>query len=229
MLLTLKNRVLRFLNLNMLNDEQSQAGEAVASLQSHGRIRTPNSLFLRELARDPKSIGAICSSSERLGIRMAQYIELHENGWVVELGGGTGAITQALLLHGVAANRLIVIEKSRGLAAHLRNRFPKIRVIHGDAADMDIILKESLSIRAVVSGLPLRSIPKNAVTSITDACVSILHPQGRLIQFTYAPCGASPWLRAGLEKIGGETVWSNIPPARVEIFATPPVYSTVLD
>jgi phosphatidylethanolamine/phosphatidyl-N-methylethanolamine N-methyltransferase len=222
MYLEIKNHVLRSLNLNFQVDDGLSGKGAAMPLQRRIHTYIPSALFLREFARNPKSIGAVCSSSERLGNRMARHIELHEDGWVVELGGGTGAITQALLLHGVAARRLIVVEKSHGLAVHLSNRFPEIRVIHGDAADMELILNGSLPVRTIVSGLPLRSLSRNAVISITDACVKILHPQGRLIQFTYAPGGFSPWLSAGLEKLGSETVWTNIPPARIDVFTCSP-------
>lgn len=228
MYIEIKNHVLRSLNLNFLADGGRLGRRATTLNLRDADEHIQMALFLREFVRNPKSIGAVCSSSDRLGNRMAQHIELHEDGWIVELGGGTGAITQALLLHGVAANRLIVVEKSHGLAAHLSNRFPDIRVIHGDAADMELILEGSLPVRTIVSGLPLRSLSRNSVMSITDACVKILHPQGRLIQFTYAPGGFSPWLSAGLEKLGCETVWTNIPPARIDVFTFPPASGSAM-
>jgi phosphatidylethanolamine/phosphatidyl-N-methylethanolamine N-methyltransferase len=194
--------------------EQQTVFDRIAQLR-------PHALFLSELARDPKSMGAICSSSRQLGTKMARHIDLRPDGCVVELGGGTGVITRALLMHGVPPGRLIVIEKSRLLAAHLRARFPKVKIIHGDAADMDIIRNEGLSVNALVSSLPLRSLPDATVASITSNCASILQPHGRLIQYTYAFGGRSPWLRAGLSHVGSETVWGNLPPARIDVFSAP--------
>lgn len=210
----------RFSNLRFQAVQGRPANGVLISPLHHIHPDAQRALFLRELGRDPKSIGAICSSSDQLGTRMARHIELQEDGCVVELGGGTGAITQALLSRGVSANQLIVVEKSRALAAHLCHRFPKVRVIHGDAADMEILMKGSLPVKAIVSGLPLRSLSKSAVMGITAACLKILHPNGRLIQFTYAPGGISPWLRAGLKKLDSETVWTNLPPARIDVFAS---------
>ena len=209
----------RLSNLRFQAAQGRPATGVLASPLHHIHPDSQRALFLRELRRDPKSIGAICSSSDRLGTRMARHIELQEDGCVVELGGGTGAITQALLSRGVLAKQLIVVEKSRALAAHLCHRFPKVRVVHGDAADMETLLKGSLPVKAIVSGLPLRSLSRGAVTGITAACLKMLHPDGRLIQFTYAPGGISPWLRAGLKKLGSETVWTNLPPARIDVFA----------
>ena len=85
---------------------------------------------------------------------------------------------------------------------------------------METLIKGSLPVKAIVSGLPLRSLSKSAVMGITAACLKILHPDDRLIQFTYAPGGFSPWLSAGLKKLDSETVWINLPPAGIDVFAS---------
>ena len=189
------------------------------SAQQSNQFHLPKVSFFSELVRSPTSIGAICASSKRLGARIAENIDFQKGGWVVELGGGTGAITRALLLHGIPASKLIVLEKSHHFAAHLRNCFPSIRVMQGDAADIDLILEGEGPVSTVVSGLPLRSLQKCKVSDITAACVRILPYSGRLVQFTYAPYGISPWAKAGLEKRASQIVWRNFPPARIEVFS----------
>src|SRR5690606_41168729 len=67
-------------------------------------------MFVNELMHQPKFTGAICPSSRKLGRYMAKHIPLNHDGIVIELGGGTGVITQAILDHGVPADKLIVIE-----------------------------------------------------------------------------------------------------------------------
>ena len=182
-------------------------------------LRIPCYLWLRELISDPAAIGAICSSSASLANRMSSWVDPVAEGWVIELGGGTGAITAALLQHGIAVNRLIVIEKSKRLARHLCMRFPGIHVHHGDASDINMMRKsELLSVTTIVSGLPLRSMPPYAVKKITSACALALGPEGRLIQFAYWPRTPSAWLAAGLTHVGGEIVWGNLPPARIDVF-----------
>ena len=183
---------------------------------------SPHFLLLRELLRAPQAIGAICSSSQKLADRMAACVDGDEDKWVIELGGGTGAITQALLRRGIPANRLIVIEKSARLASHLSRRFPDVRIVQSDAADSTQVITKGMQVRAIVSGLPLRSLAAQAVDDITRAWAEILEEEGRVIQFTYAHYGESPWLRAGLIKAASKTVWANIPPARVEVFTMTP-------
>ncbi|MEO5614429.1 MAG: hypothetical protein ABIR04_05845, partial [Cypionkella sp.] len=76
-------------------------------------------------------------------------------------------------------------------------------------------------VEAVISGLPLLSMPMAVRESIVKAAFEILGPNGTYVQFTY---GAKPALsteqlgRLGLKVIAGPKVWLNIPPARIFIF-----------
>lgn len=178
----------------------------------------PAWMFLREFLRNPGAVGALCPSSERLAARIARQVDLSREGWIVELGAGTGVVTAALLRHGVRPDRLIVIERSRHMARHLRRRFPGVRVILGDAGEGNALLDDCMPVAALVSGLPLRSLPADQVARLTRAWSRGLGPQVPVIQFTYALRGVSAWLAAGLTWTARETVWGNLPPARVEVY-----------
>jgi phosphatidylethanolamine/phosphatidyl-N-methylethanolamine N-methyltransferase len=65
---------------------------------------------------------------------MADAVPLGGDGLIVEVGAGTGVVTQALLDRGIVAHRLLINENSPLLFAHLRQRFPHINVLLGDAA-----------------------------------------------------------------------------------------------
>lgn len=190
---------------------------------------SPRSLFLRELVARPKAVGALCASSPRLAACMAAQVDPAIEGLVVELGGGTGVITQALLARGVAPGRLVVVERSERLAAHLRRRFPAVRVLQGDAAELPALLaaidgnRRLPRVGHIVSGLPLLSIPPSSRQRIVSAGAAVLAPGARLLQFTYALAGSSPWQQAGLVRQHSERVLINLPPARVDLFtACPP-------
>lgn len=178
----------------------------------------PRAAFLRELLHEPRSVGAVCPSSCELAGRMAGWVDLAQAGWVIELGGGTGTVTAALLQHGVARERLIVIEQSLHFVNHLRGRFPGVRILHADAADIARAALGGRPVTAIVSGLPLRSLPADAVSRIVQACAGVLIPNSRVIQFTYAPRACSAWGAAGLRRMANEAVWQNLPPARIEVF-----------
>ena len=190
--------------------------------------RSPQSLFLRELVAQPASVGAICASSPRLAARMAALVGAHPSGLVVELGGGTGVITAALLAHGVPPHRLVVVEQSAALAEHLRRRFPDVCVLQGDAAELTDwhaagrmpAGQDGLPqpIHTIVSGLPLLSIPAHSVEAILAGAFAYLRPGASVYQFTYGP--RCPVPRAVMERLGlqahrvGRTV-RNLPPAAV--------------
>ena len=63
----------------------------------------PAWMFLCEFLRNPGAVGALCPSSERLAARIARQVDLSREGWIVELGAGTGVVTAALLRHGPVA------------------------------------------------------------------------------------------------------------------------------
>ena len=189
--------------------------------------QSPQSLFLRELVTQPGTVGAICASSPRLATRMAEQVDPATPGLVVELGGGTGVVSAALLARGVTPGRLVIIEQSEALAALLKRRFPLVRVIHGDAAELAQAHEQGLlplgpdgawlPIDFIVSGLPLLSIPLPARQRIVQAGALALAPQGRLVQFTYAMRGPSPWQASGLVRVHSERVIANLPPARIDV------------
>src|SRR6202034_548537 len=144
-------------------------------------------LFLSRWLKAPNLIGAVAPSSRSLARAMAYEIDPAGSGLVIELGGGTGSITQALLERGVAADRLIVVECDRALAAVLRHRFPSVKVVRGDAAEL-VALLQPLSIRcadAVVSSLPLLSMPKSLRRRIVEEAFELLGDHGTFVQFTY--------------------------------------------
>jgi len=176
-------------------------------------------LFLKALMKNPKAIGAILPSSKRLADRIASYVELSSLGKVVELGAGTGVVTQAMLDAGVPEENIIAIEYDQNLAEKLQERFPAIQIINADAGNLDIILKDiSHPVDTIISGLPLRSLPKITVNNIIKKVPNILSLRGKFIQFTYDIRPSSSFYPKHYKITGQEIVWRNFPPAKVEVF-----------
>src|ERR1700743_1073498 len=102
-------------------------------------------------------MGAVMPSGRVLARTMAQYVDVRATGPVVELGPGTGAITNALIEHGVDPKRLVLVEYNPGFCALLRDRYPQAKVVQGDAYRLKDSLWNVLGTppAAVVSGLPL--------------------------------------------------------------------------
>ncbi len=178
-----------------------------------------NLAFLTQFLRNPKEIGAIVPSSDRLGRAMAAFVPEDEERFVVELGPGTGPITKALLQNGLTEKNLICLEQSERMVAHLKNRFPNLNIIQGDACELSNLLKDKAGkVNAIVSSLPLKSIPSEIVTKIIDQIYTSLADDGVVIQFTYdLRPKKSPYVKK-FTRLKHKLVLRNIPPARVDVF-----------
>jgi phosphatidylethanolamine/phosphatidyl-N-methylethanolamine N-methyltransferase len=181
--------------------------------------------FFAKWLRRPFAIGAIAPSSRRLADAMAANLPtLTPQDWVVELGGGTGVFTAALLRHHVPANRLMVVERDKGLAKTLRKKFPKVLVVQGDATQLPKLAAQHgvSQVAAVVSGLPLIGMPKPIQARILAGAFKLLPIGKPFIQFTYAVLPPVAYRRLGLNGACTKVVWRNIPPASVWRFSKQP-------
>src|SRR3546814_311863 len=170
-------------------------------------------LFLQELCAKPGIIGAVCPSSRYLARHMARQVPHNDSGLIIELGGGTGVITQALLNHGVSPERLVVVEFSNPFVQRLRKRFPRVNVIQGSAADLGLLLPQGSKVHAIVSSLPLCSLPDPMTQSILQQWRQLLHDDGVAVQLTYN-LRRPKWRRyVQAQQTSSQIVWANLPPA----------------
>jgi phosphatidylethanolamine/phosphatidyl-N-methylethanolamine N-methyltransferase len=176
--------------------------------------------FLRSWIEKPLHMGAVMPSSKLLARTMAQYVDVDSKGPVIELGPGTGAITNALLEHGVDQKRLVLVEYNPGFCALLRDRYPQARVVQGDAYALRDSLGDLLDApaSAVVSGLPLVTKPMlTRLKLIRDAFLA-LAPGAPFVQFTYSVAPPIPKSLPGVSTEASERIWMNLPPARVWVY-----------
>src|SRR5476651_94906 len=88
-----------------------------------------STLFLREWLANPLRTGAVAPSSPKLAAAMAEWLPADPENYVLELGPGTGAVTEALIKYGLREDRLVAIERNPTMADLLRKRFPLARII----------------------------------------------------------------------------------------------------
>ncbi len=176
--------------------------------------------FLKALVNNPREIGALFPSSSFLAKEMAAHVVKNPQGVVVELGAGTGVITKELLKTGLQPNNIIVVESSKDLVKKLRRRFPAIRIIEGNAAElMTLLTFEKREVHTIISSLPLRSLPKPIAETILKQINLRLSKEGRYIQYTYS-FNENPFFSlANFERVASKRIWMNLPPARVEVWA----------
>ena len=181
--------------------------------------------FFAQWLRNPRQLASITPSSPELAA--AILAELPEGTRrVIELGGGTGAITRALLASGIPEPELLVLELNTGLHAQLARDFPRSSVLLGDAADLPRLARDAGYLDAgpadaIVSGLGLLAMERETQLRILRAAFECLRPDGAFVQFTYGP--VSPLRDELRDELGlvarhGAFVLRNVPPATVWVY-----------
>jgi phosphatidylethanolamine/phosphatidyl-N-methylethanolamine N-methyltransferase len=174
--------------------------------------------FFRAWLRDPFRVAAVAPSSRWLAAVMTAEIT-PAVAPIIEFGPGSGVFTRALLARGVPEEQLTLIESSGEFATLVSARFPAARVLRIDASSLRRLeLFDQQRAGAVISGLPLLSMPPKKLIAILKGAFHHLRPDGALYQFTYGPTCPIPRRlldRLGLKatRIGGTC--ANFPPAMV--------------
>lgn len=176
--------------------------------------------FIRSWIEKPLSTGAVMPSSRVLARAMARYVDPQSIGPVIELGPGTGPVTEALVRHGVDPSRLILVEFNPDFCRLLRKRYPAATVVQGDAYRLRRLLGSYLDepAAAVVSGLPLVTKPLRTRLRLISDAMTLLAEGAPFVQFTYAMLPPIPKELSGVRADSSELIWMNLPPARVWVY-----------
>lgn len=180
-------------------------------------------VFVREWLGNPLRTGAVSPSGRWLARAMASEVDPDRTGPVVELGPGTGVFTKALIDHGVAEDRLVLVEANRDFARMLGRRFPKARIVCGDAYAIGRHLDDLgiTRLSAVVTGLPLLTKPVQQRVALIEACLDHAEPGAPIVQFTYALKPPVPASLGSYDVRRGKRVLRNFPPATVWVYTRP--------
>jgi phosphatidylethanolamine/phosphatidyl-N-methylethanolamine N-methyltransferase len=179
-------------------------------------------LFLREWFADPQRTGSVTPSSPKLAAAMARWLPSDPESYVLELGPGTGAVTQALIERGLREDRLVAIENNPKLARLLHRRFPRAHIITGDAWQLDVLLREQAepieSVGAVISSLPLLNFPPAEADTLAEKIRAILEHGGKWVQYSYHLGNGHHKSATRFHRLASKIVWLNLPPARVSVY-----------
>lgn len=176
--------------------------------------------FLRSWLERPLVTGAVTPSSKLLARTMASYVDPRVPGPVIELGPGTGPVTQALVRRGLAQDRLVLVEYNPEFCKLLKRKFPRAAIVQGDAYDIRDSVGEALGepAAAIVSSLPLFNKPLEQRLELLSEAQALLRPGAPFIQFTYAVVPPIPKSLPGVSTEASERIWMNLPPARVWVY-----------
>jgi phosphatidylethanolamine/phosphatidyl-N-methylethanolamine N-methyltransferase len=176
--------------------------------------------FFRTWIEKPLSMGAVTPSGKALARTMADYVDPNSDGPIIELGPGTGPVTEALVARGVDPARLVLVEFDPTFCRLLRKRYPEATVVQGDAYRLRTLLTSVLRqpAAAVVSGLPLFTKPLRMRLRLLQEAFGLMAGGAPFVQFTYAAYSPIPRRLDRVKSEASERIWTNIPPARVWVY-----------
>jgi len=198
---------------------------SIRSRSSHPLKPNPDQWrFFRQWLKNPLAVAAISPSSQQLAKQMIAELPAGARR-IIELGGGTGVFTQALIEHGIAPADMLVLELNEDLHQHLVQRFPTAHVVCGDAMQLPQIAERCGYAAggladAVMSGLGLLSMSRATQRGIVEAAFAMLGPEGRMIQFTYGPiCPVNKEVLTALKLSARRASMTlrNVPPATIYV------------
>ena len=176
--------------------------------------------FIRTWLESPKTTGAVSPSGRSLSRTMARRVDPSIAGPIIELGPGTGPVTDALIRRGVAPERLVLIEFDGAFCKLLARRYPGCTIVQGDAYALARTLRHVNlpPAAAVVSSLPLLNRPDHQRFELLLDALDMMVPGAPFVQFTYglvSPIPRQCIADAPIEAHATAPVWLNLPPARV--------------
>ncbi|MBE1588347.1 class I SAM-dependent methyltransferase [Nonomuraea angiospora] len=191
-------------------------------------MRSDLGVFLKAAVSRPLVIGAFAPTSEPLAAQLVEVVPKRGAPTVLELGPGTGAISELIRSRLPAQARFVAVETDRAMVDHLAETRPWLEVLHMDAADLGSRIGEG-EVDAVVSALPWTLIPERAQGRILEAISRVLASGGSFTTIAYLTgtrFGPGRRFRGRLgaafdEVLTTRTVWRNLPPARTYVCRRP--------
>ncbi len=171
--------------------------------------------WLLALQRNPRQMGAILPATRALARAMAKTaMHGRSESSIIEIGAGTGRVTEALWRLSNGKIRIRAIEANKDLADRLRRRLPGIEVFSGMFEDAPERMFSGMERATVVSSVPLFSLQDDSRAAFFASLTAGIKRGGvgRYVQYTYWP--VLPW--EGAKTLCGtdpKLVALNFPPA----------------
>ncbi|GAA4844353.1 class I SAM-dependent methyltransferase [Saccharopolyspora rosea] len=188
-------------------------------------------IFLTRAVRRPSTVGALLPTSRYVAAAVADVVPGSGRPTVLELGPGTGALSDAIQPRLPPGARHLAVEIDPEMVRYLRTRKPWLEVIEGDVAQLRTLLRDAGvgEVDAVISSIPWTLLPPDKQRELLREAASVLTPTGVFTTVTYlttlwrAPTRAFTRALAETfeEVLPRAAVWRNIPPTRVYVCRRP--------
>ncbi len=187
--------------------------------------------FLTRVLRQPTTVGAVLPTSRHAAAAVADVLPTTGTPTVLELGPGTGPLSEAIRQRLPEGSRHIAVEIDPEMVRYLRTAKPWLHVIEGDATNLHALLDEhGLSrVDAVISSIPWTLLAPEKQQELLDEVSHVLNDHGVFTAISYVTAlwrpGSAAFgrlLRDTFDEVvPRSTVWRNTPPARVYVCRRP--------
>jgi len=175
-------------------------------------------LFARNFLKHPSMLGSVIPSSPFLVNDMLAQVDWNRAHVIVEFGPGIGTITREALKRMRRDTVLIVIELNEDFVRYLRAtvRDPRLRVVHGSAANVRLILEQQgfASADYIISSVPCSLMPEALQQKIVTESRHALKAEGALLLFQYNRT-LLPYLNSSFGSVKQNFQLFNILPATI--------------
>ena len=178
----------------------------------------PKNTFIKEFLNKKKMVGSVMPSSKFLSKKMVDHLNFKSAKLIIELGPGTGVITERIIEKLGTNSKLLVIELNETFYKDLKKRITDKRVTirKGSAADLSDFINDIEFDKAdfIVSSIPLAVLPNTLRKRIVIAVNKHLDQKGTFIQFQYT-LQSLKLLKKVFKNVSIKHCLFNIPPAFV--------------
>lgn len=178
---------------------------------------------MREIFRRGRRVGAIAPTSAALARNLSAAAGVPTAAKIIELGAGTGAITEWIMKTRRADSRVLAVESHPAFAAILAQRFPDLRVARACASELPALAEaaEMPRTECVISALPWTAFPVERQRTVLSAVREVLAPGGTFVTIAclgFQLTAAGQRFRRLLDETFSDVqrtpvTWRNVPPA----------------
>ncbi len=147
-----------------------------------------------------------------------KHVQFDHPSTIVELGAGTGPVTEKVLALVRPHHRFIAIENDPDFCEVLRRKFPKLHLLESDATTLvEPFERMGLEhgVGYVISCLPTPNLTRKGMVQLWKWLRFVLSPRGVFIQITVAPLVYRGFYTRLFEQVEYEMIWRNVPPGGI--------------
>lgn len=181
--------------------------------------------FFTGFLKNPLSVGSVVPSSRSLSEALIEGEAFQNAHSVVEVGPGTGAITEVILSRMRDRSAYLGLDLDLGFVQALSRKYLGARFVCDSVEHLASCLKAENHTPAdfVVSGLPWTLLPEELQSKFLDAILDSMKPNGMMVTFVYVHMLVTPQAKRFVNTLSrkfqsvskSSVIWANVPPAVV--------------